>query len=85
MELTTQNDYITSVVLFWPRKDKEGNLKAEDVVACKICFSHVHDKQDDNLNLSHLKMHHSTLHGFVISEWQHSLGFVQITLCIVQL
>ena len=25
---------ITSVVQFWPRKDKEGCLKAEDVTAC---------------------------------------------------
>ena len=55
--------------LFWPRKDKEGRLKAEDVTACQKCYIHsVHDKGGNISNLlSHLKMHHTTLHGFVKS------------------
>ena len=51
-----------------PRKNKEGCLKAEDVAACQKCCirSHVHDKGCNTSNLlSHLKIHHSTLHGFV--------------------
>ena len=58
MELTIKKDYITIVVLFWPRKDKEGSLKAEDITVCQKCSSHVHDKSDNT----------STLHGFVKSE-----------------
>ena len=66
MELVTQKDYITSVVLFWPRKNKEGCLKAEDVAACQKCCSHVHDNGGNTSNLlSHLKMHQSTLHGLL--------------------
>ena len=56
MELITKKDDITSVVLFWPRKDKERSLKAEDVVACQKCCSHVHDKGGNTSSLlSHLK------------------------------
>lgn len=32
--------YITCVVLVWPRKDKEGLLKAEGVAACQKCYGH---------------------------------------------
>ena len=64
-----KKDYITSVDLFWPRKDKEGSLKAEDIAACQKYYSHVHDKGGNTSNLlSHLKMHQPTLHGFVKSE-----------------
>ena len=56
------------MIVFWPRKDKEGSLKA-DVAACQKCCSHVHDKGCNTSNLlSHLKMYHSTLHGFIKSE-----------------
>ena len=45
MKLATTKGYITSVVLFWPRKDKEGHLKAEDVAAYQKWYSHsVHGK-----------------------------------------
>ena len=74
-----KKDYISSVVLFWPRKDKEGHLKAEDVTACKKYYSHsVHDNGGNTSNLlSHVKAHHPILHGFVKLERQNSLRFVK--------
>ena len=62
------------MVLFLPRKDKEGHLKAEDVAACQKCYNHsVHDKGGNTSKfkinlLSHLKMYGLTLHGFIKSE-----------------
>ena len=58
------------MVLFWPRKDKERLLKAEDVAACQKCYGHsVYDKGGNTSNvLSHLKIDRPTLHGFVKSE-----------------
>ena len=45
--------------LFWPRKDKEGRLKAKDVIAGQKCYGHsIHDKGGNTSNLlSYLKMH----------------------------
>ena len=38
--------------LFWPRRDKEEYLKAEDVTAFQKCYSHsVHDKDGNTSNL----------------------------------
>ena len=57
------------MVLFWPRKDKEGSLIAADIPACHKYCIHVHDKGGNTSNLlSHLKKQHSTLHGFAKSE-----------------
>ena len=56
MELTTKRLHY-QLNLFWPRKDKEGCLKTEDVAACQKCYSHsAHNKGCNNSNLlSHLK------------------------------
>ena len=60
------------MVLFFPRKDKEGHLKAEDVAACQKCYNHsVHDKGGNTSKFKStftFKMYGLTLHGFIKSE-----------------
>ena len=69
MELATKKKTTSPVwTYFGLEKDEEGRIKTDDIIVCRKCYSRVHAKGSNTSNLlSHLKMHHPTLHGLVCS------------------
>ena len=67
MELVARKNSISPVwSYFGLEKDNDGRIKSEDVAACRKCYQHVHAKGGNTSNpLSHLRIHHPTIHGLV--------------------
>ena len=67
MELAAKRKTTSPVwTYFGLEKDEGGKIKTKDVAVCRKCHCHMQAKGGNTSNLlSHLKMHHTTLHRLV--------------------
>jgi len=67
MELVARKNSTSPVwSYFGLEKDSNGRINSEDVAVCRKCYQHVRAKGGNTSNLlSHLRIHHPTIHGLV--------------------
>ncbi|XP_065899760.1 E3 SUMO-protein ligase ZBED1-like [Dysidea avara] len=69
MELVARKNATSPVwTYFGLEKESDGRIKSEDVAVCRKCYQRVRAKGGNTSNLlSHLRIHHPTIHGLVMT------------------